>query len=67
MELGLFSTWNQETNWGHVFNFILLRFLERKGGESKREREIDVQEKPQSVASLTYPDQGLNLHPGCVP
>ena len=32
-------------------------------GEKEREREIDVREKRQSVASCVCPDQGLNLKP----
>ena len=47
---------------GHLF--IAFREREREEG---RERNIDVREKHQLVASHIYNDQGLNLQPRYVP
>ena len=48
-------------------HFIYL-ILERGGGRKKEgERNIDVREKHQSVASHTCPDLGLNPQPRLVP
>ena len=48
--------------------YFLNLFLERgEGRGEERERNIDVRQKHQSVASPTLPDQGLNLQPRHVP
>ena len=49
-----------------VFLNYLFIFRE-KGREKERERNIDVREKHQSVASRLCTDQGLNPQAGYVP
>ena len=47
---------------------MFIDFRERgKGGERKREREIDVTEKHRSVASCLHPNLGSNCNPGMCP
>ena len=48
----------------YVYVCVWERERERK---RKGEREIDVREKHQSIASYMYPDWGLNLQPRYVP
>ena len=44
-------------------DFIYLFLDRREGGQKQRERNMDVREKHQSVASCTCPDLGLGWQP----
>ena len=49
------------------YRFSLLIFRERGRREEERERNVDVQEKHQLVASPTSPTRDLACNPGMCP
>ena len=48
-------------------DFIDLFLDSREGREKERERNTDMREQHQLVASCMHPNQGLNPQPGHVP
>ena len=51
----------------YLFIYLFILKIEEVGGERGKERNINVREKHQFVASCMHPDWGLNPKPRYVP